>query len=66
VLKRLQYLGLTEIFLGIKDKRGFLQRYLQEQSLDWNSVLYMGDDLPDMGVLKSVGLASCPADAVEK
>lgn len=64
VLKRLQYLGLTDIFLGIKDKRGFLQRYLEERNIDWKEVLYMGDDLPDMDVLKSAGLACCPADAV--
>jgi 3-deoxy-D-manno-octulosonate 8-phosphate phosphatase (KDO 8-P phosphatase) len=64
VLKRLQYLGLTEIYLGTKDKLGFLKSYLQQHNLDWSGVLYMGDDLPDMGVLKSAGFACCPADAV--
>jgi 3-deoxy-D-manno-octulosonate 8-phosphate phosphatase (KDO 8-P phosphatase) len=64
VLRRLQYLGLAEIFLGTKDKLGFLKKYLQEHTIDWSQVLYMGDDLPDMGVLKSAGLACCPADAV--
>jgi 3-deoxy-D-manno-octulosonate 8-phosphate phosphatase (KDO 8-P phosphatase) len=64
VLKRLQYLGLTEIYLGTKDKLVFLKSYLQQHNLDWNGVLYMGDDLPDMGVLKSAGFACCPADAV--
>jgi len=64
VLKRLQYLGLTEIFLGTKDKLGFLKNYLQERNLQWQEVLYMGDDLPDIPVLKSAGVASCPADAV--
>jgi 3-deoxy-D-manno-octulosonate 8-phosphate phosphatase (KDO 8-P phosphatase) len=64
VLQRLQYLGLTEIYLGTKDKPGFLQRYLQERNINWSEVLYMGDDLPDIGVLKSAGLACCPTDAV--
>jgi 3-deoxy-D-manno-octulosonate 8-phosphate phosphatase (KDO 8-P phosphatase) len=64
VLKRLQYLGLTEIYLGTKDKLDFLKSYLQQHNIDWNGVLYMGDDLPDMGVLKSAGFACCPADAV--
>lgn len=64
VLKRLQYLGLTEIFLGTKDKLGFLKTYLQEHHLNWSEVLYMGDDLPDIGVLQRAGLACCPADAV--
>lgn len=64
VLARLHYLGLTEIFLGTKDKTGFLQRYLKEHNLNWSEVLYMGDDLPDLGVLQRAGLACCPADAV--
>ena len=64
VMKRLQYLGLANIFLGTKDKMGFLKTYLEEQKIGWDRVLYMGDDLPDMGVLKSVGIACCPTDAV--
>lgn len=66
VLKRLQYLGLTEIFLGTKDKLGFLNTYLHQQAIAWENVLYMGDDLPDLPVLKRTGLASCPADAVQE
>lgn len=64
VLRRLQYLGLKEIHPGTKDKLGFLKNYVQAHGLDWNNVLYMGDDLPDLPVLKTVGLACCPADAV--
>lgn len=63
VIHRLQYLGLKEIHLGLKDKLKFLDAHLQQQKLGWSSVLYMGDDLPDMPVLEKVGLAACPADA---
>ncbi|ANE49520.1 KdsC family phosphatase [Flavisolibacter tropicus] len=64
VLQRLQYLGLQDIFLAIKDKRGFLEKYITENNLTWEEVLFMGDDLPDIPVLKEVGLSCCPADAV--
>lgn len=64
VLKRLQYLGLKEIFLGVKDKLGFLKSYAQEQGLNEGQMLFMGDDLPDVPVLQHVGMATCPADAV--
>lgn len=64
VLKRLQYLGLEEIFLGVKDKREVLEKYINDNNLTWEEILYMGDDLPDIPVLKEVGLACCPADAV--
>lgn len=64
VLKRLQYLGLEEIYLATKNKLLFLEQYLAEQGLGWKEVLFMGDDLPDVAVLQKAGLASCPADAV--
>ncbi len=64
VKDRLLYLGMQEIHQGVKDKLLFIQQYLQQQSIDWQHVLYMGDDLPDIGLLKKVGLSCCPADAV--
>jgi 3-deoxy-D-manno-octulosonate 8-phosphate phosphatase (KDO 8-P phosphatase) len=63
VLQRLKYLGLDEIFLSVKDKLGFLRKYLAEHALPWNEILFMGDDLPDIPVLKEAGLSCCPADA---
>ncbi|HYH14924.1 MAG TPA: HAD hydrolase family protein [Flavisolibacter sp.] len=64
VLNRLQYLGLQDIYLAIKDKRGLLERYIAENNLTWEEILFMGDDLPDIPVLKEVGLPCCPSDAV--
>jgi 3-deoxy-D-manno-octulosonate 8-phosphate phosphatase, YrbI family len=63
VIKRLQYLGLDEIHLGLKDKLKFLELYIEENRLNWHEVLYMGDDLPDVPVLEKVGLPCCPADS---
>jgi len=64
VIRRLQYLGLTDIHLGLKDKKKFLEGWLQQEKRTAGELLYMGDDLPDIPVLQSVGLACCPADAV--
>jgi 3-deoxy-D-manno-octulosonate 8-phosphate phosphatase (KDO 8-P phosphatase) len=64
VLTRLKYLGLQDVFLGVKDKLGVLQAYCNTNTVELKQVLYMGDDLPDIAVLKQVGLACCPADAV--
>ena len=64
VLKRLQYLGITEIYLAIKNKKEFLSKYLEEKKIALEQVLFMGDDLPDLEVLQYVGLSCCPADAV--
>jgi 3-deoxy-D-manno-octulosonate 8-phosphate phosphatase (KDO 8-P phosphatase) len=64
VLKRLQYLGITDIYLAIKNKKEFLSKYLEEKKIALEQVLFMGDDLPDLEVLQYVGLSCCPADAV--
>lgn len=64
VLQRLQYLGLSHIYLAVKDKKTFLQKLLHEKNIALGQVLFMGDDLPDISLLESVGLSCCPADAV--
>ncbi len=64
VIKRLQYLGLKDVHLGLKDKLTFFEGIRTQYGLEWNQILYMGDDLPDLPVLEKVGLSACPADAV--
>jgi 3-deoxy-D-manno-octulosonate 8-phosphate phosphatase (KDO 8-P phosphatase) len=64
VLQRMQYLGITEIFLATKNKKEFLNNYFSQKEIDWQQVLFMGDDLPDIAVLQSAGLPCCPADAI--
>lgn len=66
VLKRMQYLGMEEIFLATGNKLKFLSEYKNERPFEWEEVLYMGDDLPDLALLQQAGLATCPADAVQE
>ena len=64
--KRLEYLGLKEIHLGISDKTKFVTDLLKNKKIKWEGVLYMGDDLPDIPLMTKVGLPCCPADAVNE
>src|SRR5215218_7465716 len=64
VIRRLQYLGIEEIHLGLKDKLKFFEGVKEQFQLQWNEILFMGDDLPDLPVLEKVGLPCCPKDAV--
>lgn len=61
---RLQKLGVHDVHLGIQDKKETLLQYAEQHGLLWEEILYMGDDIPDLQVMKMVGLASCPTDAV--
>lgn len=64
VRKRLQGLGVTDIYLGADLKEQTLEEYLDLYEIDPANVLYMGDDLPDLPCLQMVGLPSCPQNAV--
>lgn len=60
---RLQTLGITDIFLNCPDKVSVFRDYLDSVELKAGEVLYMGDDIPDLGVMGIAGVAACPADA---
>jgi len=62
--KRFEGLGIKAIFLGVSDKVQVFHQYLEKIQMEASQVLYMGDDIPDLKVMKLVGLPTCPADAV--
>ena len=64
--RRLEYLGIKDIHLGVADKINFVADLLKGNKIKWEEVLYMGDDLPDMPIMSKVGLSACPADAVSE
>ncbi len=41
----------------------FISEYIDTHTIDWQEILYMGDDLPDIPLLHKVFLSCCPADA---
>ncbi len=66
VMKRLNKLGIDDIHMGVLDKRSFLLDYMERRNLAVGQVLYMGDDIPDIGAMAESGLPCAPADAVEE
>lgn len=64
VQKRLEGLGIDDVFLGAHNKVEIFNRYLSKKGIERSRVLYMGDDIPDFPVMKIVGLPCCPKDAV--
>jgi 3-deoxy-D-manno-octulosonate 8-phosphate phosphatase (KDO 8-P phosphatase) len=63
---RLKGLGIKDVFLGLDSKIEVYNRYLLENNLSPQQVLFVGDDMPDLQVMKLAGLAVCPADAIEE
>jgi 3-deoxy-D-manno-octulosonate 8-phosphate phosphatase (KDO 8-P phosphatase) len=66
VRTRLAALGIEDIYLGAHDKIKQYQDLIKKYNLQPENVLYMGDDVPDYPVMKVVGLAACPNDAVRE
>ena len=61
---RAQQLDIKELYMGQKNKVLALKELCEKYNITTDEVAYMGDDLPDICVLKEVGLKCCPKDAV--
>ena len=63
---RLRYKNFPnmDIFLKVPDKVAKLKEYMAEKGLTNEQMLIMGDDIPDVAMMKMAALKCCPADAV--
>lgn len=63
VALRMAELGIQRVFQGDHDKLPLLNQILDATGVSAEQTAFLGDDLPDLPVLREVGLAACPADA---
>jgi len=61
--RRCADLGILYLFDNVQDKTAVLQTILDRLSLSVEEVAYVGDDLPDLAIMKRVGLPIAVADA---
>lgn len=62
---RLRYerLGVEDIYMGCAVKIRTYDEFLKKYGLTDGEVMYMGDDIPDMEIMRRVGCPVCPKDA---
>ncbi|MFC7461734.1 KdsC family phosphatase [Hydrogenophaga defluvii] len=60
---RLKALGVTHARFGTEDKRPAAEALLAELGLDWTQAAAMGDDWPDLPMLRRCALACVPPGA---
>jgi 3-deoxy-D-manno-octulosonate 8-phosphate phosphatase (KDO 8-P phosphatase) len=60
---RLQALGVVHAHFGTEDKRPAAESTLQALGLDWSQAAFMGDDWPDLPVMRRVAFSCAPANA---
>jgi 3-deoxy-D-manno-octulosonate 8-phosphate phosphatase (KDO 8-P phosphatase) len=68
ILKRLMICGFKEedIYLGSRIKIRDFEDLCCRHNLQPEEVMYFGDDIPDIPVLKACGCGVCPCDAVDE
>ena len=63
VRKRYEGLGMEDIYLGAAVKIKTYEEFLTKYGIKDEEVMFMGDDVPDMEILRRVGCPVCPKDA---
>lgn len=66
VARRARDLEMTFVRQGVHDKVAVLKEILKAASITVDECAYIGDDIPDVSVMQSVGLACAVADAAEE
>ncbi|WP_296442908.1 KdsC family phosphatase [Rhodoferax sp. UBA5149] len=63
---RLEALGIAHVHYGTEDKRPAAEQTLKALGLDWGQAAAMGDDWPDLAVMRRCALACAPHNAHEE
>jgi 3-deoxy-D-manno-octulosonate 8-phosphate phosphatase (KDO 8-P phosphatase) len=63
VRARAKEVGVDDLYQKKMDKKRVLEQVCGKYGVDFSRVVYIGDDLADLGALRAAGLAVCPEDA---
>jgi 3-deoxy-D-manno-octulosonate 8-phosphate phosphatase (KDO 8-P phosphatase) len=66
VQKRAEMLRIENCYVGRDAKISILKSWITEKGLTLDQVAMIGDDINDKEIMSSIGLAACPADAVNE
>lgn len=60
--RRTEELGIELVVQGREDKLNALNEILEGRAIDLEEIAFVGDDLPDLAVIRRVGLGITPAN----
>lgn len=64
VTARAQKLKITQVYLGVTDKKSLFEEILKKNQLQPENIAFIGDDVNDLEIMKLVGLTACPGDGM--
>lgn len=63
VQRRFEGLGIKDVFMGSAQKLPVFEKWIMDNGLFPEEVIFVGDDIPDIPALMYAGLPCAPADA---
>lgn len=66
VERRAKELGIKYLYQGVHSKVDALELILNNLDINLDQIMYIGDDINDIEVMKKVKYAACPKNAVEE
>lgn len=64
VKHRISYLGIEDYYAKSHDKMADFEDFKNKHQLKNEEILTMGDDIPDLHIMKNSAIAACPENAV--
>ena len=55
----------VEVLQGLDNKVVAIEQYLNQNNLSWDDILYIGNDVNDLGAIKKAKVSLCPRNAVK-
>lgn len=56
----------TDLYMKIQNKKEYLDIICKKHKIKSNNIAYIGDDINDLEIMKSIGISAAPNDAVEE
>lgn len=66
IKNRAKKLNMDFLYTGVSVKENLLDEICKKYSVNKKNILYVGDDLNDLEIMKNVGYSCCPADACQE
>lgn len=64
VKARAEKLKITQVYLGVTDKKSLFEEILKKNNLTVENIAYIGDDVNDLEIMKLVGFTATPSDGM--
>jgi N-acylneuraminate cytidylyltransferase len=66
VIKRAEKLKIKEVHIGVENKLEKAKEIIKKYDVGFGEVVFIGDDINDIPLLKKVAFSCCPFDAIEE